>query len=153
MIVDTIIDTQTFDHDNADKVTIVSDTVRLTHTYATDNIAVNSLGYHEPSGWEFINYRGKVRGDGVILRPYNVDPRISNIHAGDYFIANNRNTEHSLRAILRTLRTALQHFVNAGFVTDTFTVPKAGSQMQVALHSSLRNAVTNSLRDFDKFGI
>ena len=153
MIVDTIIDTQTFDHDNADKVTIVSDTVRLTHTYATDNIAVNSLGYHEPSGWEFINYRGKVRGDGVILRPYNVDPRISNIHAGDFFIANNRNTEHSLRAILRTLRTALQHFVNAGFVTDTFTVPKAGSQMQVALHSSLRNAVTNSLRDFDKFGI
>lgn len=153
MIVDTIIDAQTFDHDNADKVTIVSDTVRLTHTYATDNIAVNSLGYHEPSGWEFINYRGKVRGDGVILRPYNVDPRISNIHAGDYFIANNRNTEHSLRAILRTLRTALQHFVNAGFVTDTFTVPKAGSQMQVALHSSLRNAVTNSLREFDKFGI
>lgn len=153
MIVDTIIDTQTFDHDNADKVTLVSDTIRLTHTYDTDNIAVNSLGYHEPSGWEFINYRGKVRGDGVILRPYNVDPRISNIHAGDYFIGNSRNTEHSLRTILRTLRGVFQHFVNAGFVTDPFTIPKAGSQRQVALHSSLRNAVTNSLKEFDKFGI
>lgn len=153
MIVDTIIDTQTFDHDNADKMTLVSDTIRLTHTYDTDNVAMNSLGYHQPSGWEFINYRGKIRGGNVIMRPYNLDPRLAEVHAGDFIIANNKQTENSLRVILRTLKTALQHFVNAGFQTDDFTIPKTGSKMRIALHSSIRNAVANSLKEFDKFGL
>ena len=153
IIVDTIIDTQTFDHDNADKMTLVSDTIRLTHTYDTDNVAMNSLDYHQPSGWEFINYRGKIRGGNVIMRPYNLDPRLAEVHAGDFIIANNKQTENSLRVILRTLKTALQHFVNAGFQTDDFTIPKTGSKMRIALHSSIRNAVTNSLKEFDKFGL
>ena len=153
MIVDTIIDTQTFDHDNADKMTLVSDTIRLTHTYDTDNVAMNSLGYHQPSGWEFINYRGKIRGGNVVMRPYNLDPRLAEVHAGDFIIANNKQTENSLRVILRTLKTALQHFVNAGFQTDDFTIPKTGSKMRIALHSSIRNAVANSLKEFDKFGL
>ena len=153
IIVDTIIDTQTFDHDNADKMTLVSDTIRLTHTYDTDNVAMNSLDYHQPSGWEFINYRGKIRGGNVIMRPYNLDPRLAEVHAGDFIISNNKQTENSLRVILRTLKTALQHFVNAGFQTDDFTIPKTGSKMRIALHSSIRNAVTNSLKEFDKFGL
>ena len=153
IIVDTIIDTQTFDHDNADKMTLVSDTIRLTHTYDTDNVATNSLGYHQPSGWEFINYRGKIKGGNVVMRPYNLDPRLAEVHAGDFIIANNKQTENSLRVILRTLKTALQHFVNAGFQTDDFTIPKTGSKMRIALHSSIRNAVANSLKEFDKFGL
>ena len=153
IIVDTIIDTQTFDHDNADKMTLVSDTIRLTHTYDTDNVAMNSLDYHQPSGWEFINYRGKIKGGNVIMRPYNLDPRLAEVHAGDFIIANNKQTENSLRVILRTLKTALQHFVNAGFQTDDFTIPKTGSKMRIALHSSIRNAVANSLKEFDKFGL
>lgn len=153
MIVDTIIDTQTFDHDNADKVTIVSDTVRLTHTYQTDDLAVNSLGYHEPSGWEFINYRGKVKGGNIQFKPYNLNPRLAEIHSGDFYISNNKETEYSLRRILVTLKTALQHFVNAGFQTDDFTIPKTGTKMRVAMHSSIRNAVANSLKEFDKFGL
>lgn len=153
MIVDTIIDTQTFDHDNADKVTIVSDTVRLTHTYQTDDLAVNSLGYHEPSGWEFTNYRGKVKGGNIQFKPYNLNPRLAEIHSGDFYISNNKETEYSLRRILVTLKTALQHFVNAGFQTDDFTIPKTGTKMRVAMHSSIRNAVANSLKEFDKFGL
>ena len=153
MIVDTIIDTQTFDHDNADKVTIVSDTVKLTHTYQTDDLAVNSLGYHEPSGWEFINYRGKVKGGNIQFKPYNLNPRLAEIHSGDFYISNNKETEYSLRRILVTLKTALQHFVNAGFQTDDFTIPKTGTKMRVAMHSSIRNAVANSLKEFDKFGL
>lgn len=153
MIVDTIIDTQTFDHDNADKVTIVSDTVRMTHTYQTDDLAVNALGYHEPSGWEFTNYRGKVKGGNIYLKPYNLNPRLAEIHSGDFYISNNKETEYSLRRILVTLKTALQHFVNAGFQTDDFTIPKTGTKMRVAMHSSIRNAVANSLKEFDKFGL
>ena len=57
--------------------------------------------------------------------------------------------EYGSRQALRTLRTALQHFVNAGFATDDFT-PQNGSLWE-QLFVVPSNAVANSLRDFDKF--
>lgn len=142
MIVDTIRGVGTGDHDNADKVTFVGDRFNFTHSYDYDpNTGSN------PYGWRFTTW-----GTATIA-PFGTNGRNTNIQAGDFLLINNGNNGVWLRQVLRTLRTALQHFVNAGFVTDTFTVPKAGSQMQVALHSSIRNAVANSLRDFDKLGI
>lgn len=142
MIVDTIRGVGTGDHENADKVTFVGDRFNFTHSYDYDlNTGSN------PYGWRFTTW-----GTATIA-PFGTNGRNTNIQAGDFLLINNGNNGVWLRQVLRTLRTALQHFVNAGFVTDTFTVPKAGSQMQVALHSSIRNAVANSLRDFDKLGI
>ena len=142
MIVDTIRGVGTGDHENADKVTFVGDRFNFTHSYDYDpNTGSN------PYGWRLSTW-----GTATIA-PFGTNGRNTNIQAGDFLLINNGNNGVWLRQVLRTLRTALQHFVNAGFVTDTFTVPKAGSQMQVALHSSIRNAVANSLRDFDKLGI
>ena len=142
MIVDTIRGVGTGDHENADKVTFVGDRFNFTHSYDYDpNTGSN------PYGWRLTTW-----GTATIA-PFGTNGRNTNIQAGDFLLINNGNNGVGLRQVLRTLKTALQHFVNAGFVTDTFTVPKAGSQMQVALHSSLRNAVTNSLKDFDRFGI
>ena len=142
MIVDTIRGVGTDDHENADKVTFVGDRFNFTHSYDYDpNTGSN------PYGWRFTTW-------GIAtIAPFGTNGRNTNIQAGDFLLINNGNNGVWLRQVLRTLRTALQHFVNAGFVTDTFTVPKAGSQMQVALHSSIRNAVANSLREFDKLGI
>lgn len=142
MIVDTIRGVGTGDHENADKVTFVGDRFNFTHSYDYDpNTGSN------PYGWRFTTW-------GIAtIAPFGTNGRNTNIQAGDFLLINNGNNGVWLRQVLRTLRTALQHFVNAGFVTDTFTVPKAGSQMQVALHSSIRNAVANSLREFDKLGI
>lgn len=142
MIVDTIRGVGTEAHDNADKVTFVGDQFNFTHSYDYDP-NTNS----NPYGWKMTTW-----GTATIA-PFGTNGRNTNIQAGDFLLINNGNNGVWLRQVLRTLRTALQHFVNAGFVTDTFTVPKAGSQMQVALHSSIRNAVANSLRDFDKLGI
>lgn len=142
MIVDTIRGVGTEAHDNADKVTFVGDRFNFTHSYDYDP-NTNS----NPYGWKMTTW-----GTATIA-PFGTNGRNTNIQAGDFLLINNGNNGVWLRQVLRTLRTALQHFVNAGFVTDTFTVPKAGSQMQVALHSSIRNAVANSLRDFDKLGI
>ena len=141
MIVDTIKGVGTGDHDNADKVTFVGDRFNFTHSYNYDQ----ATGSH-PYGWRITTW------GGTTIAPYGTNGRNTNIQAGDFLLINNGSNGVWLRQVLRTLRTALQHFVNAGFATDDFT-PQNGKSMRTALHSSIRNAVANSLRDFDKFGI
>lgn len=141
MIVDTIKGVGTVDHDNADKVTFVGDRFNFTHSYNYDQATGSS-----PYGWRITTW------GGTTIAPYGTNGRNTNMQAGDFLLINNGNNGVWLRQALRTLRTALQHFVNAGFATDDFT-PQNGKSMRTALHSSIRNAVANSLRDFDKFGI
>ena len=141
MIVDTIKGVGTGDHDNADKVTFVGDRFNFTHSYNYDQATGTS-----PYGWRITTW------GGTTIAPYGTNGRNTNIQAGDFLLINNGSNGVWLRQALRTLRTALQHFVNAGFATDDFT-PQNGKPMRTALHSSIRNAVANSLRDFDKFGI
>nr|DAY27696.1 MAG TPA: Neck appendage protein [Caudoviricetes sp.] len=141
MIVDTIKGVGTGDHENADKVTFVGDRFNFTHSYNYDQATGSN-----PYGWRITTW------GGTTIAPYGTNGRNTNIQAGDFLLINNGNNGVWLRQALRTLRTALQHFVNAGFATDDFT-PQNGKPMRTALHSSIRNAVANSLRDFDKFGI
>ena len=141
MIVDTIKGVSTGDHDNADKVTFVGDRFHFTHSYNYDQATGSA-----PYGWKITTW------GGTTIAPFGTNGRNTNIQAGDFLLINNGNNGVWLRQALRTLRTALQHFVNAGFATDDFT-PQNGKSMRTALHSSIRNAVTNSLREFDKFGI
>lgn len=141
MIVDTIKGVGTGDHDNADKVTFVGDRFNFTHSYNYDQATGSN-----PYGWRITTW------GGTTIAPYGTNGRNTNIQAGDFLLINNGNNGVWLRQALRTLRTALQHFVNAGFATDDFT-PQNGKSMRIALHSSIRNAVANSLREFDKFGI
>lgn len=141
MIVDTIKGVGTGDHDNADKVTFVGDRFNFTHSYNYDQATGSN-----PYGWRITTW------GGTTIAPYGTNGRNTNIQAGDFLLINNGNNGVWLRQALRTLRTALQHFVNAGFATDDFT-PQNGKSMRTALHSSIRNAVANSLREFDKFGI
>lgn len=142
MIVDTVRGIGTGDHENADKVTFVADRFNFTHSYDYDS-ATNS----NPYGWRISTW------GATTIAPFGTNGRNTNMQAGDFLLINNGSNGVWLRQVLRSLKTALQHFVNAGFVTDTFTIPKTGSQMQVALHSSIRNAVANSLKEFDRFGI
>ena len=142
MIVDTVRGIGTSDHENADKVTFVADRFNFTHSYDYDS-GTNS----PPYGWRISTW------GATTIAPFGTNGRNTNIQAGDFLLINNGSDGVWLRQVLRSLKTALQHFVNAGFVTDTFTIPKTGSQMQVALHSSIRNAVANSLKEFDRFGI
>ena len=141
MIVDTIKGVGTGDHDNADKVTFVGDRFHFTHSYDYDpNTNTN------PYGWKITTW------GQTTISPFGTNGRNTNVQAGDFLLINNGNNGVWLRQALRTLKTALQHFVNAGFATDDFT-PQNGRSMRIALHSSIRNAVANSLREFDKFGI
>lgn len=142
MIVDTVRGIGTDDHENADKVTFVADRFNFTHSYDYDSVTNSN-----PYGWRISTW------GTTTIAPFGTNGRNTNMQAGDFLLINNGSNGVWLRQVLRSLKTALQHFVNAGFVTDTFTIPKTGSQMQVALHSSIRNAVANSLKEFDRFGI
>lgn len=142
MIVDTVRGIGTGDHENADKVTFVADRFNFTHSYDYDSVTNSN-----PYGWRISTW------GTTTIAPFGTNGRNTNMQAGDFLLINNGSNGVWLRQVLRSLKTALQHFVNAGFVTDTFTIPKTGSQMQVALHSSIRNAVANSLKEFDRFGI
>lgn len=142
MIVDTVRGIGTGDHENADKVTFVADRFNFTHSYDYDSFTNSN-----PYGWRISTW------GATTIAPFGTNGRNTNMQAGDFLLINNGSNGVWLRQVLRSLKTALQHFVNAGFVTDTFTIPKTGSQMQVALHSSIRNAVANSLKEFDRFGI
>lgn len=141
MIVDTIKGVGTGDHDNADKVTFVGDRFHFTHSYDYDpNTNTN------PYGWRITTW------GQTTISPFGTNGRNTNVQAGDFLLINNGNNGVWLRQVLRTLKTALQHFVNAGFATDDF-IPQNGRSMRIALHSSIRNAVASSLREFDRFGI
>ena len=142
MIVDTVRGIGTGNHENADKVTFVADRFNFTHSYDYDSVTNSN-----PYGWRISTW------GATTIAPFGTNGRNTNMQAGDFLLINNGSNGVWLRQVLRSLKTALQHFVNAGFVTDTFTIPKTGSQMQVALHSSIRNAVANSLKEFDRFGI
>lgn len=142
MIVDTVRGIGTGDHENADKVTFVADRFNFTHSYDYDSVTNSN-----PYGWRISTW------GATTIAPFGTNGRNTSMQAGDFLLINNGSNGVWLRQVLRSLKTALQHFVNAGFVTDTFTIPKTGSQMQVALHSSIRNAVANSLKEFDRFGI
>lgn len=142
MIVDTVRGIGAGDHENADKVTFVADRFNFTHSYDYDSFTNSN-----PYGWRISTW------GATTIAPFGTNGRNTNMQAGDFLLINNGSNGVWLRQVLRSLKTALQHFVNAGFVTDTFTIPKTGSQMQVALHSSIRNAVANSLKEFDRFGI
>ena len=141
MIVDTIKGVGTGDHDNADKVTFVGDRFHFTHSYDYDpNTNTN------PYGWRITTW------GQTTISPFGTNGRNTNVQAGDFLLINNGNNGVWLRQVLRTLKTALQHFVNAGFATDDF-IPQNGRSMRIALHSSIRNAVASSLREFDRFEI
>lgn len=152
IIIDTIRDVATFDHDNADKVTIVADKIRFSHTYNVDDSAINEQGYHKPSGWEFQNYRGLERDGTVSIKPYNLNPRLSRIYAGDFYLSNSEGNQYSLREILRLLRSAFKHLQNAGYQTNDF-IPQNGRSTRTALHNSIQNAINNSMNAFDRLGI
>ena len=152
IIIDTIRDVATFDHDNADKVTIVADKIRFSHTYNVDDSAINEQGYHKPSGWEFQNYRGLERDGTVSIKPYNLNPRLSRIYAGDFYLSNSEGNQYSLREILRLLRSAFKHLQNAGYQTNDF-IPQNGRSTRTALHNSIQNAINNSMAAFDRLGI
>ncbi len=142
MIVDTIKGTITADHDNADKVTLVGDRIKFTHSYEYDP-TTNS----NPYGWQINTWL-----DPTIL-PFGTNSRNSKIFSGDFKLLNKPSGTDGfwLREVLRTLVNCWQHFANVNYTTAHSGT--GANRHNHTLNESLVNALRNELQTLKNYGI
>ena len=142
MIVDTIKGTITADHDNADKVTLVGDRIKFTHSYEYDP-TTNS----NPYGWQINTWL-----DPTIF-PFGTNSRNSKIFSGDFKLLNKTSGTDGfwLREVLRTLVNCWQHFANVNYTTAHSG--SGANRHNHTLNESLVNALRNELQTLKNYGI
>ncbi len=142
MIVDTIKGTITADHDNADKVTIVGDRIKFTHSYEYDPVT-NS----QPYGWQINTWL-----DPTIL-PFGTNSRGSKIFSGDFKLLNKSTGTDGfwLREVLRTLINCWQHFANVNYTTAHSGT--GNNRHNHTLNDSLVIALRSELQKLQSYGV
>nr|DAS50978.1 MAG TPA: Neck appendage protein [Caudoviricetes sp.] len=142
MIVDTIRGTVSAEHDNADKVTLVGDRIKFTHSYEYDP-ATNS----NPYGWQINTWL-----DPTIL-PFGTNSRGSKIFSGDFKLLNKSTGTDGfwLREVLRTLINCWQHFANVNYTT-AHSGTGAGRHNHT-LNESLVSALRSELQKLQSYGV
>ena len=142
IIVDTIRGAVSVEHDNADKVTVVGDRIKFTHSYEYDP-ATNS----NPYGWQINTWL-----DPTIL-PFGTNSRGSKIFSGDFKLLNKPSGTDGfwLREVLRTLVNCWQHFANVNYTTAHSGT--GANRHNHTLNESLVNALRNELQTLKNYGI
>ena len=142
MIVDTIKGTITADHDNADKVTLVGDRIKFTHSYEYDPVTNSN-----PYGWQINTWL-----DPTIL-PFGTNSRNSKVFSGDFKLLNKPSGTDGfwLREVLRTLVNCWQHFANVNYTTAHSGT--GANRHNHTLNESLVNALRNELQTLKNYGI
>ena len=142
MIVDTIKGTITADHDNADKVTLVGDRIKFTHSYEYDP-PTNS----NPYGWQINTWL-----DPTIL-PFGTNSRGSKIFSGDFKLLNKSTGTDGfwLREVLRTLINCWQHFANVNYTTAHSGT--GNNRHNHTLNDSLVSALRSELQKLQSYGV
>lgn len=130
VIVETIRNIGTSDYPSADRVNLVGDRIRMTHSYEKDTVGVThtDLASH---GWQFFAYAKESsfnpKPQHVVIAPFTDDSsqfnvRNSAVFAGDYYIyTKNGGASNSLRAMLRELALGLGHVKNGGWSDQVAT--------------------------------
>lgn len=142
IIVDTIRGAISTEHDNADKVTLVGDRIKFTHSYEYDP-ATNS----NPYGWQINTWL-----DPTIL-PFGTNSRGSKIFSGDFKLLNKSTGTDGfwLREVLRTLINCWQHFANVNYTT-AHSGTGAGRHNHT-LNESLVSALRSELQKLQSYGV
>lgn len=142
IIVDTIRGAVSVEHDNADKVTVVGDRIKFTHSYEYDP-TTNS----NPYGWQINTWL-----DPTIF-PFGTNSRGSKIFSGDFKLLNKPSGTDGfwLREVLRTLVNCWQHFANVNYTTAHSGT--GANRHNHTLNESLVNALRNELQTLKNYGI
>lgn len=142
MIVDTIRGTISTEHDNADKVTLVGDRIKFTHSYEYDPATDSN-----PYGWQINTWL-----DPTIL-PFGTNSRGSKIFSGDFKLLNKSTGTDGfwLREVLRTLINCWQHFANVNYTT-AHSGTGAGRHNHT-LNDSLVSALRSELQKLQSYGV
>ena len=97
-------------HESADALRAIGDNIYFTHTYGTDALTGSSA-----QGWKMETYSPKSSYAGnVVLKPYGVNYRQSNIIVGDVRLDNGDGSGYWMRATINTLKNCFGHILNGG---------------------------------------
>lgn len=112
-------------HESADALRVIGDNIYFTHTYSKDTFT-NTFA----QGWKMETYPPySTYKSTVVLKPYGVSYRNSNIVTGDLRLDNGDGSGYWVRNIIRSLKTCFGHILNGG----------TSSQALNAIRSELNN--------------
>lgn len=104
-------------HDKADTLRAIADNIYFTHSYETDALTGVSA-----AGWKMETYAPNTSYKGnVVLKPYGVSYRQSNIVVGDLRLDNGDGSGYWMRATINVLKACFGHIVNGGVSGDALS--------------------------------
>lgn len=104
-------------HDKADTLRAIADNIYFTHSYKTDALTGVSA-----AGWKMETYAPNTSYKGnVVLKPYGVSYRQSNIVVGDLRLDNGDGSGYWMRATINVLKACFGHIVNGGVSGDALS--------------------------------
>ena len=104
-------------HDKADTLRAIADNIYFTHSYETDALTGVSA-----AGWKMETYAPDTSYKGnVVLKPYGVSYRQSNIVVGDLRLDNGDGSGYWMRATINVLKACFGHVVNGGVSGDALS--------------------------------
>lgn len=104
-------------HDKADTLRAIADNIYFTHSYETDALTGVSA-----AGWKMETYAPDTSYKGnVVLKPYGVSYRQSNIVVGDLRLDNGDGSGYWMRATINVLKACFGHIVNGGISGDALS--------------------------------
>lgn len=108
-------------HDKADTLRAIGDNIYFTHSYETDALTGVSA-----AGWKMETYAPDTSYKGnVVLKPYGVSYRQSNIVVGDIRLDNGDGSGYWMRATINVLKACFGHIVNGGISSDALNAIKS----------------------------
>lgn len=121
IVVETINGVASNAHDKADTLRAIGDNIYFTHSYETDTLTGVSA-----AGWKMETYAPDTSYKGnVVLKPYGVSYRQSNIVVGDLRLDNGDGSGYWMRATINVLKACFGHIVNGGVSGDALNAIKS----------------------------
>ena len=121
IVVETINGVASNAHDKADTLRAIGDNIYFTHSYETDALTGVSA-----AGWKMETYAPDTSYKGnVVLKPYGVSYRQSNIVVGDLRLDNGDGSGYWMRATINVLKACFGHIVNGGISSDALNAIKS----------------------------
>lgn len=107
IVIETIKGVEPTDNEQADALRVIADNIYFTHTYSNDSLSAR--------GWKMETYSPKTSyPSNVVLKPYGINYRNSNIVVGDLRLDNGDGSGYWMRATINTLKACFGHILNGG---------------------------------------
>ena len=107
VVIETIKGIDSNQNEKADAVCVVGDIISFTHTYSDDSLSAR--------GWRMETYSPTSSYPGnVVLKPYGINYRSSNIIVGDLRLDNGDGSGYWMRATINVLKACFGHILNGG---------------------------------------